>query len=52
MYPSILRVWGVLIPTNAWQDMLGVISSKVASSISFEVASSWDAFSYFGSSSS
>ena len=52
MYPSILRVWGVLIPTNAWQDMVGVVSSEVASSIYFEVASSWDASSSFGSSSS
>ena len=28
-----LRVWGVLIPTNAWQGMVGVISSGRVSSI-------------------
>ena len=52
MYPSILRVWGVIILANAWQDIVGLISYKVASSISSEVASFWDASSSFGSSSS
>ena len=52
MYPSILRVWGVLIPSNAWQHMVGVIYFEVVSSISSEVASSWDASFSFGSSSS
>ena len=46
MYPSILRVIGVLIPANAWHDMVGVISYEVGSSISSDVSSS------FGSSSS
>ena len=50
MYPSIMRVWRVLIPANAWQDMVGVISSEVSSSISSKDASSWDASSSFGSS--
>ena len=52
MYTSILRVWGVLITTNAWQDMVGVISSEVSSSIYSEVAYSWDASSSFVSSAS
>ena len=30
IYPSILRVWGVVIPTKALQDMVGVISSGVS----------------------
>ena len=48
MYHSILRVWGVLITTNAWKYMVGLISSEVASYIS----SSWDGSFSFGSSSS
>ena len=52
MYPSILRVWGVLILANAWQDIVGVISFEVASYVSSKVAYFLDASSSFGSSTS
>ena len=48
IYPSILIVWGVLILSNAWQYMAGVISLEVIPFIS----SSWYGPYSFSSSSS